>query len=275
MSDLWERLYAISAFSFTFVSFLVSLLPNIRDYQGAIYTQENITRFSEIILFRNLSIVNDSESYKMDLERYVRAIPETYLAVTFLSLICMLIFFASVKYIKVKKPNLKRQYQRNIVTFNQNFFFYICFFNISVSLTLVKIFVPHLTPSENTKIILLFLYVLRLMFICFLRPIIIIFLLKKRMPHFFENYNMENGVVSIFYISGNNVLARNELFKPLKSFSQNARFGSEKKFNQLNSRIENHYFLNFQRNKEKDRTRKSMLSVGRRKINVDPVPNIH
>ena len=95
------------------------------------------------------------------------------------------------------------------------------------------------------------------------------------MPYFFENYNRENGVVSIFYISGKNVRARNELFKPLKSFSQNARFGSEKKFNQPNSRIENHYFLNFQRNKENDRTGKSMLFVGRRKINVDPVPNTH
>ena len=200
MSHLWERLYVITVFSFTMFSFLVTLLPSIRDYQGAIYTPENITSFSDIIFFRNLSIVNYTETYKIDLEHYVQVIPGAYLAVTFLSLICMCIFFASVKYIKVRKPNLKRQYQRNIVTFNQNFFFYVCFFNISVSLTLVKIFVPHLTSSENTKIILIFLYVLRLTFICSFRPIIIILLLKRRMPHFFENCNMENGVVSIFYI---------------------------------------------------------------------------
>ena len=69
--------------------------------------------------------------------------------------------------------------------------------------------------------------------------------------------------------------ARSELFTPLKSFSQNARFGSEKKFHQLNSRTENVYFLNLQRNKEKERTRKSLLFVGRRNINVDPVTNVH
>ena len=86
---------------------------------------------------------------------------------------------------------------------------------------------------------------------------------------------MENGVISIFYISGKNMGARSELFTPLKSFSQNARFGSEKKFHQLNSRTENVYFLNLQRNKEKERTRKSLLFVGRRNINVDPVTNVH
>ena len=72
---------------------------------------------------------------------------------------------------------------------------------------------------------------------------------------------MEKGVGSIFYISGKNVGARRELFKPLKSFSQNARFGSEKKFNQHNSRIENIYFLNLQRNKTKDRTGKSIPDI--------------
>ena len=236
MSNLWEMLYVISVFSFTIFSFLVTLLPSINDYQGDIYTSENITCFSDVVVFRQFLFVNDM-NIKEDLDHTVQVIPGAYLAVNFISFICMWILFASVKYVKVKKPNLKRQYQRNIVTFNQNFFLYVCFFSISVSLTLVKIFVPRLFSSEDTKLILIFFYFLRLMFLCFLRPIIIISLLLRRMPHFFENCEKEKSVISVFYISGKNVHARNELFKPLKSFHNNARFGSEQKFKLLGGRL--------------------------------------
>ena len=152
MSDLWSGLYVTSALSFNLLFFLLPLLPTIKDYQSAIYTSENITSFSDKIVFRNFSFVNDSG--KEDLDYYVQLFPTAFLVLGFLSFICMWIFFASVNYIKVEMPNLKRQYQRNIVTFNQNFFFYLCFINISVSLTQVKLTVPNLTSSENTKMIL-------------------------------------------------------------------------------------------------------------------------
>ena len=57
------------------------------------------------------------------------------------------------------------------------------------------------------------------------------------MPHFFENCEKEKSEISVFYISGKNGHARNELFKPLKSFNNNARFGSEQKFKLLGGRI--------------------------------------
>ena len=272
-SDLWPGLYAVSAISFNLYSFIVPLLASIRDYQGAILTKENITSFSDKIVFRHFSCVNDSD--KEDPDHYVQ-LPTAFLAITSLSFICMWIFFFCVKYIKLKMPNLKRQYQRNILTFNQNFFFYISFFIISVSLTLVKLIVPLLTSPENTKLILIFLYIIKLMFVSIFRPMIIIFLLRRRMPHFFENYKRKNSVISIFYVSGKTVCARNELFKPLKSFSQDARFGSEKKFNELNLRVENNSFIHHVlRNKEKHMTTKSKLFIGRRKMNVKYMPDVH
>ena len=102
----------------------------------------------------------------------------------------------------------------------------------------MKIFAPRYMSSENTKILLIFFYVLRLSFICIFRPMTIILLLKKRMPHFFENYK-RNDVITIFHISGKTVCAREEKFKPFESFQQNARFGSEKKFSSFNIDIEN------------------------------------
>ena len=72
------------------------------------------------------------------------------------------------------------------------------------------------------------------------------------MPHFFQNYEKEKGVIVIFYVSGNSVSARNELFKPLKSFSQNARFGSEKKFHELNLKVENSFLIHVQSCKDKE-----------------------
>ena len=236
VSNLWEMLYVITVFWFTIFSFLVTLLPSIRDYQGAIYNSENISCFSDVVVFRQFQFVNDS-NIKEDLNYTVQVFPSAYLAVNFLIFLCSWIIFASVKYVEVKRPNLKRQYQRNIVTFTQNFIFYVCFFSISVSLTLVKIFVPRLSSSEDTKLILIFFYFVRLMFLCYLRPIIIIALLLRKMPHFFKNYEQEKSAILVFYISGKNVRARNEHFKPLKSFHNNARFGSEQKFKLLGGRM--------------------------------------
>lgn len=247
MADLWPGLYVVSALSFNLLFFLLPFLATIKDNQSTFYTPENITSFSDKIVFRNFSFVNDSG--KEDLDHYVQDFPTAFLAITLLSFICMWIFFASVNYIKVKMPNLKRQYQRNIVTFNQNFFFYLCFFIISVSLTLAKLIVPKFTSAENTKIILICWYFLRLFSVCMFRPIVIIFLLRKRMAHFFQNYEKERAVILIFYVSGKTVDARNELFKPLKSFSQNARFGSERKFGELNLRVENSFFIHVPKNK--------------------------
>ena len=59
------------------------------------------------------------------------------------------------------------------------------------------------------------------------------------MPHFFENYKGKD-VITIFHISGKTICARDEKFKPFKSFHQNARFGSEKKFCSFNIDIENY-----------------------------------
>ena len=71
---------------------------------------------------------------------------------------------------------------------------------------------------------------------------------------------------------------RNELFMPLKSFGQNARFGSEKKFDELNLRVDNSLVIRVQKKEESDVTRKSKLVIGRRKMNNNnciPDVNVH
>ena len=124
-SYLSDRLYILSFVSFTMLTFLISILPNIRDYGNVTNTQENISLFSDEIVFSNFSVDCESD--------YVHLMPVRYLAVTFISFVVMWFWFGSVNYIKVKRPSLKKQYQRNIVTFNQNFYFYIIWI-ISISL---------------------------------------------------------------------------------------------------------------------------------------------
>ena len=249
---LSDRLYILSFVSFTMLTFLISILPNIRDYGNVTYTAENISLFSDKIVFRNFSVDCDSD--------YVHLMPTRYLAVTFITFIVMWFWFGSVNYIKVKRPSLKKQYQRNIVTFNQNFYFYIIFWMISISLTLIKIFAPRYMSSENTKIILIFFYVLRLSFICIFRPMTIILLLRKRMPHFFENYK-KNDVITIFHLSCKTVCERDEKFKPFKCFHQNARFGSEKKFCSFNIDIENYLVQGNRNMKYKKHERRKMRAI--------------
>ena len=68
--------------------------------------------------------------------------------------------------------------------------------------------------------------------------------------------------ITIFYVSGNTICPRNELFMPLKSFGQNARFGSEKKFDELNLRADNSLVIRVQRKEENDvRTRTPTVQI--------------
>ena len=92
-------------------------------------------------------------------------------------------------------------------------------------------------PSANVKLIIMMLSFIRLLYVYLIRPLTIIVLLKKRIPHFFENYKKAQNVISIFHVSGKIIGARNENFQPFKSFNQNARFGSENKFNAINLSI--------------------------------------
>ena len=196
-------------------SFLASLAPRMRDSHKTTHSAENITIF-----------LNKKAQHT------------AYLAFTSLSFICMWIFFGSVEYIKNKKPYLRKQHQCNIVTFNQNFYFYIVFLGISISLTIIRLIISsEMPPSANVKLIIMMLSFFRLLFVYLIRPLTIIFLLKKRLPHFFENYKKAQNVISIFHVSGKIIGARNENFQPFKSFNQNARFGSENKFNAINLSI--------------------------------------
>lgn len=68
---------------------------------------------------------------------------------------------------------------------------------------------------------------------------------------------------------------RNELFMPLKSFGQNARFGSEKKFDELNVRADNSLVIRIQRKEESDVAGRSKIVIGRRKMNNHCIPDVN
>ena len=149
---------------------------------------------------------------------YVSKPPVTIFVFTILT--CMI--FLSVQYSKKNKTGLKMKIQRNIVTFNINFYFLISFSILTLITNLLKSEALARPWIENLMIFVKFMSIL---FVGFLRPVIIIYLLWNNRPDFFEDREENLQTEKPFYISGHSLQPRKEIFSSCKSFRQNARWG--------------------------------------------------
>ena len=158
---------------------------------------------------------NNSDNY---LKMVVGQIP--YLAV-------MLILYIDVQ--NIKKKFRKKFFQYNILTFNQNFYFYIFYISALIISFLIRINIRKLGSGENAELILVYSYLIVLFIDWFLRPIAILILLRKNFPDFLEDFGGQNQTHS-FIMKGVIVVPRQQTFMAFRPFRQNARWGSSKKF---------------------------------------------
>ena len=141
----------------------------------------------------------------------------------------MLILFIYVQTIKTRFS--KKCLQINIVTFNQNFYFYIIFIIAHNIVILIRVNILKLGSGENAKILLVYVYLAYLCVDWFLRPIVILILLRNNMSDFFEDFDCQNHTEKhSFILKGLTVAPRQQKFLAIRPFSQNARWGSSKKF---------------------------------------------
>ena len=139
----------------------------------------------------------------------------------------MLILYIYVK--KMKTQFRKKYFQFNILTFNQNFYFYITFMSAQIILILIRVNICKLGYGKNAEIILVYSYLIKLLIDWFLRPIAILILLRKNFPDFFEDFGGRNQKHS-FIMKGVIVVPRQQTFMAFKPFFQNARWGTSEKF---------------------------------------------
>ena len=134
-----------------------------------------------------------------------------------------------------------RKYQHNIITFNGNFFSFFLFEIFQITSN-VFIFSQNqiTTPTHNVYV---YYQLTRAFVFGFMRPIIILTLLKRNMPEFFYDCSQEPlNENNRFYIIGNVIPApRQQSFSQYKPFSQNARWGwQRRRFMQANEEISLH-----------------------------------
>merc|ERR1712062_252121 len=101
----------------------------------------------------------------------------------------MIFLYFNVQIIK-SKTKFKKQHQINIVTFNHNFFFYIIFVIAHVILTLIRINVLKIARSEEVETILICSYIVNIFISWFIRPVMIISILRKNIPDFFDDFEI-------------------------------------------------------------------------------------
>ena len=135
----------------------------------------------------------------------------------------------------IKKRFSKKCLQINIVTFNQNFYFYINFIIAHCIVILIRVNILKLGSGENAKILLVYVYLAYLCVDWFIRPIVILILLRKNMSDFFEDIDCQNHKQKhSFILKGVTVAPRQQTLLAFIPFSQNARWGSSKKFLSFN-----------------------------------------
>ena len=123
----------------------------------------------------------------------------------------------------IKKRFSKKCLQINIVTFNQNFYFYINFIIAHNILILLRVNILKLGSGENAKILLVYLYLAYLCVDCFIRPILILILLGKNMSEFFEDFDCQNHKQKhSFILKGVTVAPRQQKLLADIPFCQNA-----------------------------------------------------
>lgn len=161
-SSLFNNLYFLLTASVSFSTCLMYLVKLWKHMNGTF----NEEHFLLVRPFRS--------------REYVSKPPVTIFVFTILT--CMI--FLSVQYSKKNKTGLKMKIQRNIVTFNINFYFLISFSILTLITNLLKSEALARPWIENLMIFVKFMSIL---FVGFLRPVIIIYLLWNNRPDFFED----------------------------------------------------------------------------------------
>ena len=210
------HLYFLSAFFSTLYTFLVHFFPLISIASS--HDTENLCTF-----FIGLDDYNSSHYLKM----IVAQIPY---------MLFVVILYINVQIIKTRTRIKRKHYKFNIITFNQNFYFYILFYMSNVFLILIRINILKFFSVEKAEKILVCVYLFYLSIDWFVRPIVIIILLRKDMPDFFDDLEISEDNPT-FIVKEKNIIPRQQEFLTYKPFSQNARWGSSKKFNAYHKEI--------------------------------------
>ena len=199
-STLFNKLYFLLTASVSFSTCLMYLVKLWRHMNGTF----NEEHFLLVRPFRS--------------REYVSKPPIIIFVFTFLT--CMTFF--SVQYLKKSKAGFKMKIQRNIVTFNTNFYFLISFSLLTLITNLLKS--KALTRPWIVSW-MIFVKLMSILFVGFLRPVIIIYLLRNNRPDFFEDREENLQTETTFYISGHSLQPRQQIFCSYKSFRQDARWG--------------------------------------------------
>ena len=220
LSTLLSKLYATCVAFMTTPIFLSSLVKKIKDYDHHNRQEKFLI---DVIVKKNIHVNFDF-------------IALTHFLLTF---VLGLIQFFSVRYIMRENKFLRtRKYQNNIITFHGNFFSFFLFEFFEIT-SKVFIFsqIKITTPTPNVYV---YYQLIRAFVFGFIRPIIILLFLKRNMPEFFTDCSQElRDENNRFYIIGNvSPAPRQQNFSQYKTFSQNARWGwQRKRFMQANEEI--------------------------------------
>ena len=174
-------------------------------------------------LTKNINLTSNAEHFPHN----IRPLGSGFLipmAGTFVITILISIFFCNVHYLKQKRKNaLKMYFQRNVVTFHVNFYFLFSFSFLTFTSSLMR----NISFEEKNNWIVLVDF---MKVICsgLLRPIFIIYLLKKNMPDFFEDREEKLQRNNNFLITGHCFEPRKQIMSPYQPFRENARWGWQK-----------------------------------------------
>ena len=219
--NLDRILYIIGVFFSTSYNFLTNFLPMTTKIDEHMHDTNNL-RSMYIVFFKQI-LENQEES-----SNNIRIMYKVILGII-PSLALMSFIYFNVQMI-IYKTKFKKRYQMNILTFNQNFYFYIIFVIAHVTITLIRIKVLTFAhDDQEAETILICSYILRLLISWLIRPIMIIFLLKKNIPDFFDDFDIPISE-EVFKIRGQTIFPRQQKFLSYKPFCQDARWGSESKF---------------------------------------------
>ena len=140
----------------------------------------------------------------------------------------MLILYIRMQIIKKRIKTNSGQF--NIVTFNQNFYFYCTFTSANIVLFLTRLNNWKYESEQNVRNILVSSYLMKIFTDWFVRPTVILILLRnKNISNFFEDFDCKSHYNS-FEMIGVIAVPREQKFLDPRPFCQNARWGSSKKF---------------------------------------------
>ena len=211
----------------TSYNFLVSFYPLIPQISQYRYEESHLRSFI-LLQFKNVAKF-----------QFVKMILINFAASAFM---CTL--FCGIQFLKKSRSNVRKRYQTNIVTFDQNFYFYLIVTLINMILTIFVVL-----SGEMTELVLIASYLIKLLSIWLFRPLITLILLKRNMPEFFQDYKV---TTSRFIIISQQIYPRRQSFMTFKHFNQNARFGTEKKFFMINEEFGNQLTSTSTRKNEND-----------------------